>query len=328
MFKDAQYYIFEHTGEEMYSYCDDDNKRHYSAPYPIGTIMSAIIDIVTRGIDPDPNKRKVPTYYWFCDDMFRFITFNLENSISDKGSDLIIKILHLLSFINICTNNKSFFNKENTHRFFYASRLLNTIIPKGQVTYVDKDFHGFFLTDARYIEQEIADIANREQTGEAKKLFFFNISNLLDICLATLSWLAENNMQIKACKHCGRLFVPSGRSDTMYCDYPSPEMKNKTCREYVPYMKWQEKERGDEARKLHKQVYNQKNNLYRRWKEKEIGGFEVPEDYVKMLQNDLYRFANQSDEWKNNVENGTATQEEYVKWLKSEKDKRIEREVL
>src|SRR5699024_11356250 len=33
------------------------------------------------------------------------------------------------------------------------------------------------------------------------------------------------------CKNCGNYFVPVGRSDSVYCGYPSPQDKTKECRE-------------------------------------------------------------------------------------------------
>lgn len=60
---------------------------------------------------------------------------------------------------------------------------------------------------------------------------FVNIQTPLELLLLDYCRMKKNNQIIKQCVNCGRYFIPQGRNDTMFCDAPSPQNQEKTCKE-------------------------------------------------------------------------------------------------
>ena len=112
---------------------------------------------------------------------------------------------------------------------------------------------------------------------------------------------------LKLCPNCDRYFYPARRSDTIYCDNISPQDNSKTCKEYGKYNTQQKKLHSDIALKLYKQIYNSKANKVRR-----SGNAKLKED--------LECFRTNAAKWKDNVENGAHTRDEYIEWLQSIKE--------
>lgn len=59
----------------------------------------------------------------------------------------------------------------------------------------------------------------------------YTIKQSISLILFEAAHLIDANIKLKRCKNCKEYFVPVGRSDTVYCGYPSPQDKTKTCRD-------------------------------------------------------------------------------------------------
>lgn len=55
------------------------------------------------------------------------------------------------------------------------------------------------------------------------------LEDIKTICLYTFSLLVSNNVHVRPCKNCGRLFSPYNRKDELYCS--RTQANSKTCRE-------------------------------------------------------------------------------------------------
>ena len=67
--------------------------------------------------------------------------------------------------------------------------------------------------------------------------------------------MKKNNQIIKQCVNCDRYFIPKGRNDTMFCDAPSPQDSEKTCKEIGPLEIRKKKLKNDPIAKTRHQEY-------------------------------------------------------------------------
>ena len=59
----------------------------------------------------------------------------------------------------------------------------------------------------------------------------YTIKSSMSLILFEAAHAMDANTKFVKCKNCGNYFVPVGRSDSVYCGYPSPQDENKECRE-------------------------------------------------------------------------------------------------
>ena len=136
------------------------------------------------------------------------------------------------------------------------------------------------------------------------------IESMDSILLVELSKIFEKNIQIKRCQNCGLYFIPQNRTDEIYCDRTSPQIPQKTCKQYGSDNLWYERLKQDEVAKLARNVYMAKQMLTRRNPDIEA--------YAKMFE----YFKAERKKWGAEIKHGTKTKEEYVRWLNEIKQKK------
>lgn len=146
-------------------------------------------------------------------------------------------------------------------------------------------------------------ISEEQQTLDV--FYRYTFTSFRDMFIFCFNEYIKNNGSLKHCEHCGKYFSPL-KAGSKYCDMPSPESPEKTCQEYMKYQKYLEKSHT-EAVRLHKQIYNQKANKVRR-----TGNV--------LLQADLERFKEQSEQWRADTRDGIKSEEDYIEWLKDVKE--------
>lgn len=307
--------------EVMSSFTGTENTAFLSE-YAIGTAAFMSLESVLNC------SGNLPESYSFSRDIYtcllgQIIISSPNNQYNQYG--FADKISHQLSifdtYINLCVKDNTYLSSDNLNRLLCLFGIVAPSIPRQTVFFEMPDngndlpklmnFPQYSYNDGS-IEKALNMLNSWEQERKIVPQISYSISSLVDLCLATLSYIASNRLLIKKCVHCGKRFVPLGRSDTLYCDYSSPEMPSKTCREFVPYQKWQEKERGDESRVLYKQIYNQLNNKMRRWMKRDT---ELSSKFWVALD----AFLTSSVEWQDSIKNGTRKHIEYIEWLKTVK---------
>lgn len=115
-------------------------------------------------------------------------------------------------------------------------------------------------------------------------------------------WLDKGVPFIK-CANCGRYFVPDGRSDQIYCTYPSPQNKEKTCREIGAQVTRTNKEKNDVVTREYRKVYMRYKMLTKRHPEKR--------DAMKQFDT----LTEGMRDWRKKLANGSATTEQFLEWL-------------
>ena len=137
---------------------------------------------------------------------------------------------------------------------------------------------------------------------------------LRDIAMISFNEIASRGKTIRQCQNCGKYFIPAKRSDTLYCDNPSPEDPEMTCKEYGNRRLWYERQKDDEIASLSRKIASAKGMLAKR-------NPDIPQ-YA-----DSYEyFKEQRLIWIKAVKEGTKTQEEYKEWLLSMQSQKIIKE--
>ncbi|MFZ2537625.1 MAG: DUF6076 domain-containing protein, partial [Oscillospiraceae bacterium] len=164
------------------------------------------------------------------------------------------------------------------------------------------------LTMSQKYDEICKEFYNIKDSIISKK--FYRFTSFIDCFNFILFTMIEHNCTIKKCPNCGNYFVPTTRSDTIYCSNTSPQDNSKTCGDYMKYQNYLNKTRNDEATKLYKQLYNSKRNKTK--------NCENPK-----YQEELTSFIADATQWKSDVKMGTKTEQEYIEWLKSIKEKKV-----
>lgn len=124
----------------------------------------------------------------------------------------------------------------------------------------------------------------------------------------SLKMLVWHNKLPKKCKNCGLYFIPLKRTDAIYCDRISPQNPNATCKVQGARLQWHTTLQSDEAAKLYRTIYSAKQIASKR--------------YPAHME-DFERFKVESKQWKSDVKQGKKTEDEYLTWLTTVKEKRV-----
>jgi hypothetical protein len=89
-------------------------------------------------------------------------------------------------------------------------------------------------------------------------------NRISSVLSAILIEMARRGKVVRKCKNCGRYFVPSNRSDAIYCDNASPLEPKLTCKEYGSQRLSYIRQREDELSKLSRNILSKKGTLAKR----------------------------------------------------------------
>lgn len=138
--------------------------------------------------------------------------------------------------------------------------------------------------------------------GELSSIF--TIGNGISLFMFEVQHMLEHEIYPKKCQNCGSYFVPTGRRDALYCNYPSPQNKEKTCKEIGARATRAKKEKDDDATREYRRKYMRLKMAARR-----------NPDSVEAVEA-LDSFIQDAELWRIRVENGEASKAEYIDWLK------------
>ena len=128
-------------------------------------------------------------------------------------------------------------------------------------------------------------------------------TRLWDAAIISFFDIGSRGKIIRQCQNCGKYFIPANRSDTLYCDNPSPEAPEMTCKEYGSRRLWYERQKDDELATLSRKIASAKGMLAKR--NPDISEYAESYEYFKK----------QRLLWMKEVKAGRKTMEEYREWL-------------
>lgn len=158
------------------------------------------------------------------------------------------------------------------------------------------DFYGD-LMDIQHIDFRI--LATVEKGLES----LYTIKSSLSLLLFEMAHATRIDQRFTVCPNCGNIFVPEGRSDIVYCTYPSPQNKEKSCREVGAQVARANKEKNDVVTGAYRKAYMRYKMMTKRH----------PNDKAKARK--FESLTEGMKEWRIKLADGTGTTEDFLDWL-------------
>lgn len=224
----------------------------------------------------------------------------IDGSFNRFHDGLVSDVLYIYNMSGLVeleelTPYQRFFAMVNSDRFSQAVKFFDK--EKTKINFKATEWiSGFNFYAREDVTQEIAkkDIVNTP--------FFYECKDITQALIIELSILAHNNIEIKKCKNCGKFFVPSSRSDELFCD--NIFENNKTCKE-IGYFKVKQKAiHENEVLRMYRNVYQKLLLRVRRNPDNM--------DYAR----DFEFFKDDNIQMRNALERNEITEEKYLEWLK------------
>ena len=135
----------------------------------------------------------------------------------------------------------------------------------------------------------------------------YTIKSSLSLLLFDMAHVIKNNVTFHLCPNCNQMFVPEGRKDTVYCSYPSPQNKDKSCREIGAQIARANKEKTDILTSEYRKAYMRHKMMTKR------------HPYDREKRNRFDSLTAGMKEWRVKLADGTATSEQFLSWLEQYK---------
>ena len=131
----------------------------------------------------------------------------------------------------------------------------------------------------------------------------YTIKSSMSLLLFEAAHCMDNDTKFVKCANCGNYFVPAKRSDAIYCDFPSPQNKEKTCKEIGAQVTRANKEKTDITTKEYRKVYMKYKMIATRHPENR--------DAKKILD----QLTNEARVWRRKMAEGSVTVDDFLQWL-------------
>ena len=152
--------------------------------------------------------------------------------------------------------------------------------------------------------QNVQDIGYRIAYYNHRFNSIYTIKSIISLFLFDTAHVLDSHIYPVKCKNCGEYFIPQKRSDTRYCNYPSPQNPEKTCKEIGAQLTWAKKEKTDDVTREYRKVYMRLKMKVNRH----------PDNQEAIRQ--LERLTSGIKEWRKKLENKEAETAEFMEWLK------------
>lgn len=153
------------------------------------------------------------------------------------------------------------------------------------------------LMDMQHIDFRIMAIKDKGLES------LFTIKSSLSLVLFEMAHAIQLEQQFTVCANCKNVFVPEGRSDTIYCSYPSPQNEEKTCREIGAQVARANKEKNDIVTGSYRKAYMRHQMMVKR------------HPHNKEKRKAFEQLTAGMKEWRTDLADGTKTTEEFLAWL-------------
>lgn len=174
------------------------------------------------------------------------------------------------------------------HNLYSTLSLENAVLMEGQIT---EFMPGRELTDAFMAQL---------QSDEVSVHTFQRTDSMDAILLWELDYMASHGHALRRCEHCGRYFIPHSVV-SRYCDRPTAERPEKTCKDIGAMTKHQAEVNANAAKKL----YRQTNNRVHQWATRNSL------QYPKALKENYKQWNLQAQEMRDKVIAGEVPYEEF-----------------
>lgn len=253
------------------------------------------------------------TFYSFVDDIYSDITLNYNPLIIDKSTkklkideekkekcvfDTVLEniniILKALKNLYVLFDNNKFENLKYFQEF---------IEPRKKTTFLLKEKDKYFY------------ITRKEDLKEKDffvKLIQYEVKSPIDYLDIYLSLIMNKELIIKKCNNCKKFFaIYNKRSDSVYCDNPSPQNPLKKCSEIAPTLIHRESIKNNDIKKERyrvDQVFRSRKNRAKSKKDKDF--------YERKRLEFKKAFSKKNSAY----EEGNITEQVFIDWIKKQKE--------
>lgn len=137
----------------------------------------------------------------------------------------------------------------------------------------------------------------------------YTIKSSMSLILFEAAHAMDAETKFVKCKNCGNYFVPVGRSDSVYCGYPSPQDKTKECREVGANATRAKKMKNDVLTQEYRRLYMRLKMAVKRHPEN-----EVLQEHLKELTEGMKLKRKQKEE-------GSLSTDAILEWISSFDDR-------
>ncbi len=120
------------------------------------------------------------------------------------------------------------------------------------------------------------------------------ITNFLQLLTFEHCRMKKSRKAIKECGNCRRLFIPTGRVDTIYCPLPAPGYPGKTCKEIGAQVRRTQKRQFDPKEHEHHNTICKLHNIVRRAKESRDSD-DVISYYQRQIDDEMKKYASEKE---------------------------------
>lgn len=184
-----------------------------------------------------------------------------------------------------------FLNSDNNEKYYF--QFINSSY------YYEEFFRPRTLTFKIVENESYLSVAEIFETEYIADCIYF-------VCIKLLS----EDVKLNKCGNCGKYFSPQKRSDTLYCNRPSPRDNSMSCKEYGAKKLWYERLKDNESVKLYRNIYSAKLMLSK------------TNPHIQEYKKNFEKYKIDAKQWLKDVKTGIKTEKEFIIWLKSVRGKR------
>lgn len=228
------------------------------------------------------------------------LLFSNNNPYKDipQYSDIDNKIENSINFVKVCAAESAYCSIDTLYK---VSNIIGLQLTNCKKVHVPEN--------KKYNKLQLCNQLEKV----AKKLEYlsktcYQINNVEDLFFSSLQEIFDNRYLIKLCQHCNGYFVAKSTRQK-YCENPSPENLNRTCRLQV---KHEQKLSGDiskASRRTYKSIYTMLLNRQ--------AGIHLSKREQNRREKDLNNFKLQAENQRKLVMKEKITEQDYVNWMKS-----------
>lgn len=248
---------------------------------------------------------QVPIYTYYDQKEYEEMIKNVINRTADKIDTIQKALIKGIEYIYNLNNLEELSGLSPAQRLYILREreekleLLNIYEPdKIKLCFNNfGDFTEFSITK----EEDAQECAKFVRDNEALPYNYLCENIIPSFIIELFELTSIENIEIKKCKNCGKLFVPENRSDELYCS--NIYENNKTCKEVGPFKVKQKLMEENNDLKVYRNVYQKLLLRTRR----------NPEN--AQYENEFLQFKKKNAELREKVNKGEINQKEYMKWL-------------
>lgn len=161
------------------------------------------------------------------------------------------------------------------------------------------------VNDRNYIENKF--------NNDIKYLTSYQIEKASDIFEVYRKLIIEKNICVKKCSNCNNFFIAESRTDEKYCNNPSPQNPNKTCKEYGA-----KKTYRDEIKSIPIKYEHNKTSQFFRMRINRTSTDNTKEK--EMYQKKFNTYKENYQKKKEQYQSGKLKEKDFIEWIIKQKE--------